>query len=70
MKHSVVSLVALSMAAGFTAAQSCDTNKYCAYTYKNNNCAITTWDCDDCDVVVCKYFPFLWWSETVDAEIG
>lgn len=70
MKYSVASLLTMLMTAGFAAAQSCDTNKYCAYSYNNNNCAITTWDCDDCEVVVCKYFLLLRWSETVDAGIG
>ncbi|KAJ2966719.1 hypothetical protein NQ176_g10015 [Zarea fungicola] len=29
----------------------CNVAKYCAYTYNNNNCAITSW-CDTCEVPV------------------
>lgn len=65
MKYSYLSFVALCLGTKLVAAQ-CDVNKYCAYTYNNNNCAITTWNCDDCDVVVCKLIR--WHSTTLPYE--
>lgn len=45
--------LAIAVGAGFTAAQECNAEKYCAFSYNNNNCAITTWACD-CEVPLCK----------------
>ncbi|KAH7361184.1 hypothetical protein BKA66DRAFT_211339 [Pyrenochaeta sp. MPI-SDFR-AT-0127] len=51
MKYCAFSILALCVGTDLVAAQ-CNVNKYCAYTYNNNNCAITTWKCDDCAVPV------------------
>ncbi|KAB5577857.1 hypothetical protein GE09DRAFT_1214068 [Coniochaeta sp. 2T2.1] len=46
MKYpSALTLITLCLSTNLVAAQ-CNTAKYCAYTYNNDNCAITTWDCD------------------------
>ncbi|OIW28386.1 hypothetical protein CONLIGDRAFT_681346 [Coniochaeta ligniaria NRRL 30616] len=51
MKCSNLSFLALCLGTKLVAAQ-CNVDKYCAYTYNTNNCAITKWNCDGCDVPV------------------